>query len=364
MSISNIGPAVLVRALRHCDMSWECKALWQSIPRKTLVRGAWIRIAFVLGFVAYLSLMFGSGCSNCCAHEFDSNLTLARLWIPELPAAEEPLPPEKLQEFERAWTLAGAAARKVVVAWDRAINDDPLLERALQGFRRSQDELSPQYNAARQELRQQYGNKTFQEQEAKYARWREVHPMPWLDTADVDLVSLCIWYIKLSSSHEPWPQKPIAVLFSENAVPLTQAQRVEVFKTAVQQIRDQFLEERQTLEASLTTIPRMREYLEIRDESDSVQIFCETYLRMQIPGYVLSAEDEFSQLFRKAQEIRPDLLEAVARAHPDEFPQPPFFLLEWSPRMWAIALNLVLIVILGMVIAVRLWRRRPRFSGG
>jgi len=364
MSTSNISHAVLVRAHRHWDKSCECKALWQSIPRQTLLRGTCIRVAFVLGFVAYLSLMFGIGCANCHAHEYDAKRTLARRWIPELPAAEEPLPPETQQEFEQAWTLAGAAASKVVVAWDRAIKDDPLLGRALEGFRRSQDELSPQYNAAREEIRQQLGNKTFQELERKYARWPEVQPMPWLDNTDENLIRLCIWYIKASASSDRRSQEPFAALLANDAVPLTEAQTIEVFKAAVQKTRDQFLEQRQALEASLTAMPRMREYLEIRDESDSVRTFCEMYLRMQRPDYVLSAEDEFSQLFRKAQEIRPDLLGAIARAHPDEFPQPPFFLLEWSVRTWAIAMNVVLVVVLATVISVRLWRRRPRFSGG
>lgn len=279
------------------------------------------------------------------ANEYDGFLHFVRVCAPALPPPRNKLSVEQQAEFNAVWTQVGIAGKKLESVWEQALQNDPLMRRALKACDRS-IQLEMQYNDLSIQLRAEYGATNFRAMEAKWADWSKTRSNQWLDLEDRDLIRLTIWVLSYDGDQswlqrEPFPrlttqlkrrEQDLFSQFVENAIRnqrgalnrderlsqlmLTQYARlseddvVELYQAGIQWMRQQ------NRNKSVPEIPlRMQQYLKLRAEADYLFEAGDTYLRMTPRPEVEMAEQEFTRLVKKAAVLRPDLKATLAEVH-------------------------------------------------
>ncbi|QDT40062.1 hypothetical protein Pan241w_01150 [Gimesia alba] len=273
------------------------------------------------------------------ANEFDGFLHIVRVCdrVPELPPSRNQLSKEKQQEFEAVWTQVVVAGEKLESLWEQEVKNDPLMRRALKACDRH-IQLEMQYNNLSHQLIAEYGAKKFREMETKWASWSKTQANDWLDLEDQDLIRLSIWVLSYGGDQSWLKREPLSRFanpFSESddnrnrnqkderrrkgklsasaqnpSEKLSEAEVIEVYKAGIRWLRQQ------NRNKVVPEIPvRMQQYLKLRAEADYLFEAGETYLRMTPRPKVEAAKQEFTSLVKKAATIRPDLNEALMKAH-------------------------------------------------
>ena len=294
-----------------------------------------------------LTSILGTTQVASAANEFDGFLQFVRVCVrtPELPPPRNQLSQEKQQEFKAVWSQAVTAGKKLEMVWEQEVKNDPLMERALKACDRC-IQLEMQYNDLSRQLIAEYGAKKFREMNTEWASWSKTQANDWLDLEDQDLMRLTLWRLSYGGDQNWLNQEPLSRFanqlkrnrqnpFSESddnqkrnqkadrnqkgersasaqeqSEKLSEAEVMEVYKAGIRWQRQQ------NREKTVPVIPgRMQQYLKLRAEADYLFEVGETYLRMTPRPKVESAKQEFTSLLKTAVALRPDLNEALLKAH-------------------------------------------------
>lgn len=326
-----------------CTVRASCLINGKSEPQ----RSPWRGLVFYLTIIVLLSK------SNfvSAANEFDGFLSFVRIWVPELPPPQNNLAVKKQAEFKAVWTQVGIAGKKLESVWEHAVQNDPLMRRALKACDRY-IQLEMQYNDLSIQLKAEYGAKQFRELESKWANWTRTQQNEWINLEDHDLLRLTLWVLTYGGDQRWLKREPFSRFanqlkrrgqdpfsqFVDNVIrnqtgalsreeslsqliltqyeTLSEADAIEIYKAGIRWMRQQ------NRKNSVPDIPnRMQQYLKLRAEADYLFEAGETYLRMTPRPEVELAKQEFASLVKKAAAIRPDLEAALAKVHQAKFPQ-------------------------------------------
>lgn len=277
-------------------------------------------------------------------NDFERSWMMARMWVAreQLKFSKKALPSEDEQQFWQVWEDVGKAASKVDAAWERAIEADPLIERALECLDRSNDLTMP-YNTLRNTMRNRHGRIAFGKFEKEGETWLQCCGMQWLDLDDRRLLRLYLRCGQIMDSmvseskkdddnNIEWRQPygwlarthPVAAFHDNSDDVVTEEDAIKVWREALQHYRDHCRNERNRLRQSLKVPDELWLYLRIRQESDSLGYLGFTYLQVKLPqehAYIAEAEEDLNQLFAQAHELCPSLMQALGPIHRPQIEQ-------------------------------------------
>ena len=264
---------------------------------------------------------------------------LARMWVTreKLDISESEFTAHSEDEFWLLWNDVGEAASRVEAAWNRAIKVDPLIARALECLNRSND-LTVPYNALRNSMCAENGRRAMATLEKEGAAWLQLCGLQWLDLDDR---ALSLLYLRCggiidgltknerkvdATSKYGWLAKtsPGAEFIDSTDNILSEDDALDKWRIGLQQRREHYREQRDSLRKSLNAPDEFWAYLLIREESDSLGEVGEAYLQAIIPHnhpYIAEKEKEFNGLFQRAGKMCPSLMKAIYAVHQSEMEQ-------------------------------------------